>query len=460
MANIFIFHRDIRLFDNTALIKQIKTYGSIVPIFIFTSEQINPSINKYFSNNSVQFMIESLTDLNNNIKKYNGKIYFYETSDIISLLTKLNKLHKINSIGFNLDYTPYAIKRDNDIINFAQLNNINIITAEDIVLYNIIEGETKNKNNNNPYIVFTPFKNHCLKNLQVRKPDKFNKFKFIKISEYNFDINNINNYYKENPYINIHGGRKNGLKILSNINNFNNYNKERDTLTYKTTFLSAHLHFCTLSIREVYYKIINILGSENNLINELHWRDFYMNITYYFPKVLKGCSFKEKYDNIKWDNNNILLEKWKNAQTGFPIIDAAMRQLNKTGYMHNRCRMIVASFLTKDLHIDWRLGEKYFANNLIDYSPMQNNGGWQWASSSGCDSQPYFRIFNPWTQSKKYDIDCKYIKFWIPELVNIPNKEIHNWFKYYDKYDIYYKPIIDHDVARKNTLILYKKYLN
>jgi deoxyribodipyrimidine photo-lyase len=122
--------------------------------------------------------------------------------------------------------------------------------------------------------------------------------------------------------------------------------------------------------------------------------------------------------------------------------------------------MIVASFLTKDLHIDWKIGEKYFANNLIDYSPMQNNGGWQWASSSGCDSQPYFRIFNPWTQSKKYDIDCKYIKFWIPELVNIPNKEIHNWFKYYDKYDIYYKPIIDHDLARKKTLILYKKYLN
>jgi deoxyribodipyrimidine photo-lyase len=459
MTNLFIFHRDLRLNDNTALIKQIKQYGSIVPIFIFTPEQINPSINNYFSNNSVQFMIESLNDLNNNIKKYNGKIYFYESSDIIALLKKLNKLQKINSIGFNLDYTPYAIKRDEEIINFAHLNDINIITAEDIVLYDIMKGITKNKNNNNPYIVFTPFKNHCLKNLQVKKPDKFNKFLFIKVIKYNFDLNDINHYYKDNPYINIHGGRHNGLKILSKLNNFKDYNKERDYLMYKTTFLSAHLHFCTLSIREVYYKIINILGSDNNLINELHWRDFYMNITYYFPKVLKGFSFKEKYDNIKWDNNNILLNAWKNGQTGFPIIDAAMRQLNKTGYMHNRCRMIVASFLTKDLHIDWRIGEKYFANNLIDYSPMQNNGGWQWASSSGCDSQPYFRIFNPWTQSKKYDIDCKYIKYWIPELINVPNKEIHNWFKYYNTYNIYYKPIIDHDIERKKTLILYKKYL-
>ena len=457
MSNIFIFHRDIRIYDNTALIKQIKKYGSIVPIFVFINEQINPSINKYFSNNSVQFMIESLNDLNNDIKKYNGKIYFYEANDNISLLKKLNKLHKINSIGFNLDYTPYAIKRDNDIINFAKLNNIDIITSEDIVLYDIIDGKTKNINNNNPYIVFTPFKNHCLKNLQVRKPNKFNKFKFTKIIKYNFDLNNINHYYKDNPDINIHGGRLNGLKILSKINNFKDYNKERDYLTYKTTFLSAHLHFCTLSIREVYYKIIKNLGSNNNLINELHWRDFYINITYYFPKVLKGQSFKDKYDNIKWDNNNELFNAWKNGHTGFPIIDAAMRQLNKTGYMHNRCRMIVASFLTKDLHIDWRFGEKYFANNLIDYSPMQNNGGWQWASSSGCDSQPYFRIFNPWTQSKKYDIDCKYIKYWIPELINIPNKEIHNWFKFYNNYDIYYKPIIDHNVERKKTLELYKK---
>lgn len=457
MSNIFIFHRDIRLHDNTALIKQIKKYGSVVPIFIFIDEQIKPSINKYFSNNSVQFMIESLNDLSDDIKNFNGKLYFYETNNNISLLKKLNKLHKINSIGFNLDYTPYAIKRDNEIINFAKLNNIDIITSEDIVLYDIIDGKTKNINNNNPYIVFTPFKNHCLKNLIVRKPDKFNKFKFTKITEYNSNLDDIHNYYTDNPDINIHGGRQNGLKILSKIDNFNNYNKERDFLTYKTTFLSAHLHFCTLSIREVYYRIIKILGSDNNLINELHWRDFYINITYYFPKVLKGKSFKDKYDNIEWDNNHDFYNAWINGRTGFPIVDAAMRQLNKTGYMHNRCRMIVASFLTKDLHIDWRIGEKYFANNLIDYSPMQNNGGWQWASSSGCDSQPYFRIFNPWTQSKKYDVDCKYIKYWIPELENIPNKEIHNWFKFYDKYDVYYKPIIDHNIERKKTLQIYKK---
>jgi deoxyribodipyrimidine photo-lyase len=453
MNNIFIFHRDLRLYDNTALIKQSKLYTNITPIFIFTPEQIDKNINKYFSNNSVQFMIESLNELKKNINEYNGNLYFFN-DNYISVLHKLHKLNKINSIAFNLDYTPYAIKRDNEIIEFAKTNNINIITTEDYTLYDIMNGQTKSNISHNPYMMFTPFKNHCIKNLIIKKPDKFNNFKFNIIKEYNIGIKNIDIFYDNNIFINVHGGRTNGLKILNKINKFKNYNELRNNLDYNTTFLSAYLHFCVVSPREVYHKILNKLGNKSLLINELHWRDFYMNITYYFPHVLQNKSFKKEYDNIKWINNKEHFDAWCNGETGFPIIDASMKQLNKTGFMHNRCRMITASFLVKDLHIDWKLGELYFATKLIDYSPMQNNGGWQWCASCGCDAQPYFRIFNPWLQSKKYDKECVYIKKWIPELINISNKYIHEWYKYYD--DNYIKPIIIHSDEVKKTLEIYK----
>jgi len=433
----------------------------ILPIFIFTPEQIDNKLNKYFSNNSVQFMIESLMDLNMQIKKYNGELYFFK-GDTINILKYINSIHNIKYIGFNIDYTPYAIQRDCKIKEWCNINKINIMYEEDTVLYNILNGETKNKNTGNPYTVYTYFKKHCFNNLHIQEINKFDNFIFYKTSKLKKKLkkSELKNFYIDNKYINIHGGRTNGLQILKNINNFKDYNTQRDCLNYNTTFLSAHLHFCTLSPREVYYNIINKLGNNNNLINELHWRDFYMNITFYFPKVLQGKSFKENYDKIKWYEDDETFNLWCNGKTGFPIIDAAMNQLNITGYMHNRCRMIVASFLTKDLHIDWRMGEKYFASKLIDYSPMQNNGGWQWASSSGCDAQPYFRIFNPWTQSKKYDPDCMYIKKWLPELKNVNNKDIHNWNNKYSLYKINYpSPIIDHDKERLVTLKIYKKYV-
>jgi deoxyribodipyrimidine photo-lyase len=457
MSHIFIFHRDLRIIDNTSLIKQMIKYNHIIPVFIFTPTQIKK--NDYFSNNSVQFMIESLHELYNDTD--NKLMFFYGNQ--LDVIKNLNKIDNIKSISFNIDYTPYARERDEETINYCKNNNIDIITYEDYTLYNILDGDTLNKNNNKPYTVFTHFKNHCMKNLKVNKPDLFNDFKFkynnkyIK-SKYYLDYHDINKFYKNNENINVHGGRKNALNILSNIHKFKDYNTHRDFLNYNTTHLSAYLHFTTVSIREVYYNIIKKLSIDNNLINELHWRDFYTNITFYFPHVLKGSSFKLYYDKIKWSNDIDKFNLWCNGLTGFPIVDAAMNQLNITGYMHNRCRMIVASFLCKDLLIDWRWGEKYFATKLVDYSPMQNNGGWQFCSSTGNDAQPYFRIFNPWTQSKKFDKDCIYIKKWLPILSNIENKHIHEWFKYHDKYNIDYpEPIINHDIARKNTLKIYSK---
>jgi deoxyribodipyrimidine photo-lyase len=461
--NIFLHHRDLRIIDNTTLIEQTKNELDIISIFIFTPEQINKKKNKYFSDASVQFMCESLHELSEDIKNKKGKLYFFK-GDNLKVLKDIHKKIGINSIGWNIDYTPYAKQRDQNIKQWAINNNIKLYTKEDYVLYNILEGQTTKKDKT-PYQIFTPFKNYCMENLKVREIDNFNKFNFSKSinlekSKYHINENDIDNFYIYNPNINVRGGRDNGLKILNNINDFKDYTKKRDFLTYNTTFLGAHNQFSTISIREVFFKFYNNKG----LINELHWRDFYTNIIYYFPKVLDGQinkknkSFKEKYDKIKWSDNQTLWNKFINAQTGFPIIDASIKQLYTKNFMHNRCRMIVSMFLTKILHIDWREGEKWMATHLVDYSAIQNNSGWQWSSSTGTDSQPYFRIMNPWTQTEKYDSECEYIKTYIPELKNVSNNDILNYYKpeVYNRIN-YFKPIVDFSEERKKTIQIFKQ---
>jgi len=473
MVHLYIFHRDLRLNDNTTLIHQFKVINQfITPIFIFTPEQIEPKKNKYFSNNSVQFMIESLHELSDEIKKNNGKMLFFK-GDNLKVLKSINKISPIQSIGFNIDYTPYAKKRDSDIKNWCDKNNIICFMKEDYALFDILSGQT-NKKDGNPYLVYTPFMKYVLGELKVREVDKFNKWNFSKNKELeksNFFIqqNDINLFYKPNQNINVHGGRTNTLKILSNLHDFKDYSKSRDYLTYKTTFLGPSLHFTTCSIREVYFKMIDKLGKTSGLIRELVFRDFYINIIHNFPRVLQGQikgknkSYKEEFDNIKWSYNKKNFLAWTNGLTGFPIIDAAQRQMNTTGYMHNRCRMITSSFLTKDLHIDWKWGELYFASKLVDYDIINNSMGWQWATGNGTDAQPWFRIFNPWTQQKTWDAECKYIKTWCPELNDVSPNDIHNWFNpdIRNKYNINYPPpIINHDYERKQTIILYKNGLN
>ena len=470
--NIFIFHRDLRIIDNTALIYQIKEASDTIPIFIFPPDQIDPEKNKYFSNNSVQFMIESLHELSEDIKKKKGKLYFFK-GDTVDVLKAINKKVEINSIAYNIDYTPYARKRDKDIREFCEENEITCYEKEDYMMYDMLNGQTK-KADGTPYLVFTPFKNHCLANLQVREVDAFKNFKFskeklLKKIKFHIEEDEIDEFYEDNQDINVNGGRSNGLSILKNIKNFKDYTKKRDMLTYKTTFLGAHLHFTTVSIREVFHKMKDKLGKNSGLISELHWREFYANITYEFPHILQGQlkgtnkSYKEAYDNIKWSYDKKLFEKWCEGQTGFPIVDAAIRQMNKTGYMHNRCRMIIASFLTKDLHIDWTWGEQYFASKLVDYDPINNSQGWQWSTGNGTDAQPWFRIFNPWTQQKTWDSNTEYIKLWVPELKDVLPNDIHNWFKseIRDKYSNvkYPAPIINHDEERKETIKLYKNGL-
>ena len=398
--NIFLFRRDFRIVDNLALNKLIEECGNkgIYPMFIFNPKQIYAKNNQSFSNNCVQFMIESLDSLDQHID-----VNYYEGDDI-EVLTKLSKKYKINSIAYNKDYSPFAIKRDGIIEAWAKSKEIRIITAEDYTLYPM--GTILN-NKNEPYQVFTPFyKKSLLIKVKAPEPPIVKHINVIGIK--NIKKFDKHKYYVVNDDLAVRGGRENALERFKNI--MTDYAKVRDYPALdKTTKLSAYIKFGCVSIREVYFNYNKV----KELQRELVWREFYANILYYFPYVL-GNSFKEKYDNIEWTNNKEWFKKWCQGKTGYAMVDAGMSQLNKTGWMHNRLRMITAMFLTKDLLIDWRWGEKYFATKLVDYDPASNNGGWQWSASTGTDAQPYFRIFNPELQLKRYDKDYEYIRTWIP----------------------------------------------
>lgn len=371
-------------------------------------------------------------------------------------MEEIHKNYTLNSVSFNEDYSPYSSERDTKIKDFCQSHKIKVHSFEDMLLVPI-KGE-KTYPNKQPYQMFTPFMRYLKSNYSISKPKTLKKiFSSSQLStKYSITFEETKKYYKKNKDLNVPPGRKKGLQYLKKVNRQKDYSQKRDSMTYETTYLSAYLNLGLVSIREVYHKIIKELGIENGLVTELYWRDFYYNILFFNPHVVGGA-FRKQYNKIKWNNSKKDFEKWCTGQTGFPIVDAAMRQLNSTGYMHNRGRMLVASFLVKDLWIDWRWGEKYFAQHLEDYNISANNGGWQWAASTGTDSQPYFRIFSPWSQSEKYDNDCQYIKKWIPELKDVPSKDIHNWFKTYSKHKVNYPhPMVDHKEQAKKAIAYFK----
>jgi len=416
--HVFLFRRDFRIHDNLALNRLIAECDNkgIYPMFIFNPAQIYAKNNPYFSNNCVQFMIESLDDLDKHIH-----VNYYESSGSggsghgdIDVLTALSKKYKIKTIAYNKDYSPFAIKRDSIIEEWASGHGIRIITEEDYTLYPM--GAIRN-NKDEPYKVFTPFYKKSLA-IKVKPCVAGADTKSITVIKHikGFDKHR---YYEPNDDIAVRGGRDKALERFKKI--MTDYSKTRDyPVLDKTTRLSAYIKFGCVSIREVYYNYKNV----KELQRELLWREFYANILYYFPHVL-GNAFKEQYDNVKWTNNKEWFKRWCQGKTGYAMVDAGMAQLNKTGWMHNRLRMITAMFLTKDLLIDWRWGEKYFATKLVDYDPASNNGGWQWSASTGTDSQPYFRIFNPDLQLKRYDKDYEYIRTWIPAFETEPKMVDH-----------------------------------
>ena len=447
--SLFIFRRDLRLEDNSGLIFALKSSEKVIPAFIFTPEQIDQ--NPLKNDHCIRFMIESLQDLEDQLHKKGGNLYLFmgKVEEVVSkLILKLN----FEALVVNRDYTPYSIERDKKLEKICKNNNISFHSFDDALLH---RPEECLKKNGDPYLIFTPYFSNTSKEV-VLPPSKNSKCNYFK-EKISFSI-------KMPPVQKIKtslaGGRKESLKILKNISSFKDYEKLRDFPSRDySTHLSPYMKFTTCSPREVYNAICSNLGHNHALIRSLYWRDFFTSIAFFFPKVF-GNAFHQNFDKIKWNYEEKIFQRWCEGSTGFPIVDAGMRELNETGFMHNRVRMITASFLIKDLHIDWRLGESYFAKKLIDYDPAVNNGNWQWSASTGCDAQPYFRIFNPWRQQKKFDPECLYIKKWIPELIKLNPDLIHAWEekKTNMQYPKYPAPIVEHEKQAKKSLSSYKTF--
>jgi len=449
---LHIFRRDLRLVDNNALLDALEQADAVVPCFIFDPRQI--SDNDYKGQHCVQFMLQSLQELDAHLKKKNSQLYLFYGQPEQVLEKLINELN-VDAVFVNRDYTPFSIARDKSLNNVCEKHRIALHSHADALLH---EPEHTLKADKTPYSIFT----HAFKRaaqLPVDKPRANPNGNYYHLPVNSADDTLLQRFNVDvNPMLAVKGGRKEGLVLLKRAITLRDYADIRNVPSLPgTTLLSAHNKFGTVSIREVYHSIVRELGSQHTLITELYWRDFFTHIAFHFPRVFKGV-FHEKYSHLPWQNNAAHFQAWCQGQTGFPIVDAGMRELNATGYMHNRVRMITASFLVKDLHIDWRWGEQYFAQQLVDYDPAVNNGNWQWSASTGCDAQPYFRIFNPWLQQKKFDPECLYIKKWIPELADITPKAIHKWIETAQVIPHkYFHPIVDHSIETCKTEKTYRE---
>jgi deoxyribodipyrimidine photo-lyase len=424
---IFWFRRDLRLDDNVGFYKALSENEEVYPFFIF-----DPNILSELPRNDarVGFIHATLNLLNEKLRPLGSSIRVMHATPMEAIKTLVNELH-IEAVYTNHDYEPYAIQRDKEISEFLAFHSISFRTFKDQVIF---EKSDVTKDDGTPYTVFTPYSKKWKSILRDSDLISFPSEDYLpKLSK---TMNNI-------PTLSELGFIPSTLTILESNTSESlllNYHHTRDFPSIEgTSRLSFYLRFGTLSIRKV---TTQALRTNEKFLNELIWREFYQYILWHFPHVV-GHSFKSQYDAIEWRNNKAEFEAWCKGETGYPIVDAGMRELNETGWMHNRVRMITASFLTKHLLIDWRWGEAYFAEKLLDFELASNNGGWQWAAGSGVDAAPYFRIFNPKLQTEKFDPKLIYIRKWVPEL---------------DSFS-YAKPIVDHAYARERCLKVYKKAL-
>ena len=422
--NIFWFRRDLRLIDNVGLFHALSQKDKLIPLFIFDKNIID-HLPK--DDSRISFIYNQLRKINEELQNYGSSLLVLK-GDPKSVFEKLISKYNINTVFSNEDYEPYALDRDRKVTEYLKHQNIFHTQYKDQVVFSPLEIL---KDDGNPYTVYTPYKNKWLSRFRENPISIHNEMNLTNFHNHSFDFPTIEKLGFEFSKIQV---RDYTLKILDS------YKENRD-IPYndQTSYLSVHLRFGTVSVRE----IINQLKGNEVFLSELIWREFFMQILYNFPHVVNN-SFKSKYDKIEWRNNKEEFKKWCEGKTGYPIVDAGMRQLNQTGYMHNRVRMIVAGFLCKHLLIDWRWGEKYFAKKLLDYELSSNNGNWQWAAGTGCDAAPYFRIFNPFTQQKKFDKEFRYVKRWIDDFNE----------------DDYLEYIVDHKEARERALICYKSALD
>lgn len=427
--NIFWFRRDLRLDDNTGLYQALKAGLPVLPIFIFDTEILDKLENKHDSR--VEFIHNALTEIDTELKKCDSAL-FTIAGKPADVWKKLTDEYDINEVFTNHDYEPYAAKRDAEVQELLGSKGIKLRTFKDQVIF---EKNEVIKPDGKPYSIYTPY-------------SKTWRAKFNTSDIEEFPVRDLqSNFYKIKCAIlslDEIGFQKSGIsfpskKVREDI--IKSYESTRDIPSIEgTSRLSVHLRFGTVSVREL---VKHALKLNDVWLRELIWREFFMMILFHYPHSAVS-SFKPEYDRIKWRNNETEFDGWCKGETGYPIVDAGMRELNATGFMHNRVRMITASFLCKDLLIDWRWGERYFAEKLLDYEMSSNVGNWQWAAGTGCDAAPYFRIFNPVSQQEKFDPELGYIKKWVPEYGN----------------SSYVKPIVEHKAARERTLIAYKEALN
>ena len=420
-TNIFWFRRDLRLDDNIGLNSALLSGNPVLGIFIFDEDIIENLPN---DDARISFIYQKLEEINKRLNTVNSSLLVIKGNPI-NVFKNLIKEYEIENLYSNLDYEPYAIDRDKKISDLLKKNKIHHLQYKDQVIF----GPTEIlKENSLPYTVFTAYKNKWL-----------SKFKQESIStEIFLNFSNFLKIKNQFPLLSEIGFLKSKIKVVDfNLESIRNYSNQRDyPFLNAGTSLSVHLRFGTISIRHV---INSIPNNETTFLSELIWREFFMQILFHFPYVVNS-NFKKKYDEIQWKNDKKDFQNWCDGKTGYPIVDAGMQELKITGYMHNRARMIVAGFLCKHLLIDWRWGERYFSLKLLDYELSSNNGNWQWAAGTGCDSAPYFRIFNPITQQNRFDKDFIYIKRWIKD---------------FDK-ENYIESIVEHDFARKRALQAYK----
>lgn len=430
-VNMFWFRRDLRIDDNAGLYHALKGDYPVVPIFIFDTNILDKLEEK--KDPRVEFIRKALLAMQEElVQKGSSLEVLYGTPE--QAFQQLAAKYDIQTVFANHDYEPYAIERDNFIKNLLAKRDTGFRSYKDQVIF---EKNEILKDDGRPYTVYTPYSKKwraLLTGFYIKR---------YPVNKY------VHNFFKQAarqiPSLQSMGFKETGKSFPpKNIDNalIEHYDNTRDVPGINgTSRLGIHLRFGTVSIRETVAKAKQLYST---FLNELIWREFYMSILWHFPHIGHHKAFKPEYDYIKWRNDEAEFIKWCDGQTGYPIVDAGMRQLNETGFMHNRVRMITGSFLCKDLLIDWRWGEAYFAEKLLDYDFAANNGGWQWVAGSGCDAAPYFRIFNPELQTKKFDKDLSYIKRWVPEFQELT----------------YPKPMVDHAVARERCLQVYKAALS
>ncbi len=410
--SLFLFRRDLRLDDNTALIEALKDSEEVMVGFVFDTRQTGKE-NKYFSENGFAFLVQSLAELEKEVQAKGGRLYFFEglAHEVVASLIKDDA---VGAVYLNRDYTPFARARDEAIEETALKLGATVHLFDDYTLSPI---RTIATGGDKPYSVFTPFMRSAMKH-PVHEPVPIKQKNYFSgtLTTPHVVLSAFASFLKRE--LALPAGREAGFRILKNASTLKGYEQARNMTAEKgTSRLSPHHKFGTVSIRETYHAVKKQKFDTTQFIAELYWRDFYLHIAWHFPRVFKE-SFLPWGDNIWWENDEKKFQAWCEGKTGVPMVDAGMRQLNEMGWMHNRARMIVASYLTKNLLIDWRKGERYFATKLVDYDPASNNGGWQWSASVGADPRP-LRIFNPYTQAQKYDPEAQYIKEWVSELKNV-----------------------------------------